>query len=638
MCGILSVFSLNESINKGLLSEGLKTLHHRGPDHSSFWMSSDQKIALGHTRLSIIDLNTGDQPISNHDDTLYLVANGEFYDFERIRHELQVEGYQFKTSSDSEIALHLYQKYGTACLKYLRGEFAFTIWDSVNGSLFAARDRLGINPIYYAQHDEKIFFASEIKALIAAGVPAIWDEDSYLNRSFFFQDRTLFKGIYQLPPGHFALATSGGIKQVKYWDFNYKPDQEIVQRSEEEHIESLRDSLLQATETRLRADVPVGVYLSGGIDSCGILGMTSHLRQNQVDAFTLSFADKNYDEAIIAGKMAKKVGASHHIIPVNQEHLADNFSQSIWHSETLCMNAHSVAKFMLSKAVSKQGFKVVLTGEGADEIFAGYSSFRSDLLQINENPDSKRLMEEIKNSNKVSAGLMLSDSDSSSLNFLVEKLGYKPSWLPPINEIYQLIKSCFNSKTEKFIGKSNPIEHFINTLDFRQLDNINPVHQSMYMLSKSALPNYILTNLGDRMEMANSLEGRLPFLDHMVIEQVVGMPVSMKIKGITEKYVLREALKPFVIEQVYNREKHPFLAPPSVITPGEKLHQLVQDTLRSTTMDRVPYFNKKRVIEFLDHSINQPESSWPSTEAVLLEMLSLCLLQQHFELTTSANN
>lgn len=633
MCGIMSVFSMDSStINAQSMVNSLKTLHHRGPDHDSYWFSEDHKVALGHTRLSIIDLNTGDQPIHSVDKSIHLVANGEFYDFEKIRTQLTKEGHQFTTKSDSEIAIHLYKKYGTSCLKHLRGEFAFTIWDSDNNTLFAARDRLGINPIYFSNYNGKLYIGSEIKALIAAGVPARWDQDAYLNRSYFFQDRTLFKNIFQIPPGHFLLATSGGIKIIKYWDFNYTSDDNNSKLSEKEHIELLREILMDATETRLRADVPVGVYLSGGVDSCGILGMASKLKSQPLDAFTLSFSNKDYDESSIARNMAKSVSANHHIIPVTQEELADNFSQSIWHSETLCMNAHSVAKFMLSKTVRDKGFKVVLTGEGADEVFAGYSSFRSDLLQVTKDSSSTQLIEKLKNENKVSAGLMLSNTNSSDIEFIIQQLGYEPAWLPPLAEIFKIIKSNLNINSLKKLGNSHPIKHFMNSLDFNQLSDVNPVHQSMYMISKSALPNYILTNLGDRMEMAHSLEGRLPFLDHLVIEKVVNMPVDIKIKKLNEKHVLREALKPFITEEVYKRQKHPFLAPPSVITPGEKLYQLVQDTLRSQLMHQIPYFEHKKVIQFLDKSSKQPEHLWPSTEAVLLEMLSLCFLQKHFAL------
>ncbi|MFT4926873.1 MAG: asparagine synthase (glutamine-hydrolyzing) [Phenylobacterium sp.] len=635
MCGILSIYSPNAFIDETKLKNGLKTLYHRGPDHTDLWLNHDKTVGLGHTRLSIIDTSAnGNQPLSNADDSLQLVVNGEFYDFEAIREDLKTKGYQFKTGSDSEIALYLYEEYGTACLEHLRGEFVFTLWDSRNKTLFAARDRVGVNPIYFAQYEGKVYFASEIKAIIAAGVPANWDTNSYLNRDFFFSDKTLFKGIHQIPPGHFLLATESGIKITKYWDFNYPLDVDIIDHPEAQTTQSLRDCLLEATETRLRADVPVGVYLSGGVDSCAILGMTAHLRDESIDAFTLSFADKDYDEADIAQKMAKQAGAKHHIFQVTQEQLADNFEQAIYHTETYSMNAHNVAKFLLSKAVRDKGFKVVLTGEGADEVFAGYSAFRGDL--INQQGDSQRSeqqLAELKSLNKVSSGLLIATEKANDVDFIKRNLGYEPTWLMPLANICQRLHQLFNQTHRDKLGGSHPIKHFINQLDYTQIVGRNSVHASMYMMSKSTLPNYVLCNLGDRMEMAHSLEGRVPFLDHKVIEKVVKMGVDLKIRGTKEKYILREAVAPFIIKEVYERQKHPFLAPPSVITKGEKLHQLVQDTLRSSLMDDVPFFDQSAIIKYLDQSVNQPEAQWPAIEAILLELLSLCFLQKHFKMT-----
>lgn len=634
MCGILSVYSAGSNINEDKIKDGLKTLHHRGPDHSGYWLSEAQDVVLGHTRLSIIDLSTGDQPISNADNTLHLVVNGEFYDFESIRSELQAEGYQFKTGSDSEIALHLYDKNGTSCLQHLRGEFALTLWDQRNKTLFAARDRFGINPLFYAEYQGNLYLASEIKALIAAGIPPEWDTDAYLNRDFFYGNNTLFKGIRQIPPGHFLLATGSGIEITKYWDFNYPTVADTEQHDEKESVERLRNSLLEATETRLRADVPVGVYLSGGVDSCAVLGMTSHLRDQPIDAFTLSFSDKDYDEAVIAKKMAKHVNANHHIIPVTQELLADNFSAAIWHGETFCMNAHNAGKFILSREVQKTGTVVILTGEGADEVFGGYSSFRSDLINSSsDDSTAAQQLNQLKSANKVSAGLHIASEQVSDVDFIKRNLGFEPTWMMPLAAMFKQLSHLFSSNTLHQLADSNPLKHLINRLDYNQIKDRHPVHIAMYILSKCALPNYILQNLGDRMEMANSLEGRLPFLDHKVIEQVVKLPVELKIKGGVEKYILREAVRPFVIDEVYKREKHPFLAPPSVISPGEKLYQLVQDTLRSSLLDNVPFFDKNKIISYLDDSTKQPEAQWPAIEAILLEVLSLCLLQKHYKLT-----
>jgi len=639
MCGILGVFSSHKEINESSIKAGLDSLYHRGPDHKSYWLSENKKVALGHTRLSIIDLHTGDQPISDTSNRAHLVANGEFYDFEKIREDLIHKGHVFKTKSDSEIALHLYHEYGTACLKHLRGEFAFCIWDSNQQHFFAARDRFGIKPLFYAEHNGRLYFASEIKALLAAGVPAIWDEDSYTSRAFFFRDRTLFKNIHQVPPGHFLIATNGGIRIIKYWDFNYaKTDEYPDSINEAEIVEDIQSTLKNSIKTRLRADVPVGVYLSGGIDSCAVIGMAAEQHNQPIDAFTISFADKQYDETSIAQEMAKKVNAKFHSIPVSQEDLADNFERSIWHSETLCLNSHGVAKYLLSKAVQEQGFKVVLTGEGSDEIFGGYSSFRSDMLLHNsDNQDpsiTEQLLKELHANNKVSSGLLLSQKSSGKMSFLNKILGFEPAWLQPMAESNEKLQALYNLNTQVQSNKIDPIYQFLCHSDLiNQVDGIEPVHASMYLLSKSALQNYIFKNLGDRMEMAHSLEGRLPLIDHKLVEKVTKLPANLKIKGVTEKYILREATRPYLLDKVYKREKHPFLSPPSIFNPDDKLHQLVQDTLRSSLLTNIPFFDSTKVIQYLDNLAKLDAKEKITAEALLMEVLSLCMLQKNFGLT-----
>lgn len=269
MCGIVAIFSSNAPIPQELLERGTQALYHRGPDGQRHWLSADRRVGLGHARLSIIDLTTGDQPIANEDESLHIIVNGEFYGYEDIQKELEAEGHKLRTKSDSEIALHLYEDLGAHCLQRLRGEFAIVMWDSVNRTLFAARDRFGIKPIFYAQHNGALYFASEIKALFAMGVPARWDGEAVFN-SFEFggpQMRTLYDGIFQIPPGHYMVATENRIQVKQYWDFNYpKSDSLAVTKTDAEFEEEFRQVLDEAVRLRLRADVPVGCYLSGGVD------------------------------------------------------------------------------------------------------------------------------------------------------------------------------------------------------------------------------------------------------------------------------------------------------------------------------------------------------------------------------------
>jgi asparagine synthetase B (glutamine-hydrolysing) len=268
-----------QRISAERLKRATNILRHRGPDSQGAWLSPDQRVGLGHARLSIIDLTTGDQPIANEDERIHIVVNGEFYDFERQRRELERRGHLFRTRSDSEIALHLYEEFGTHCVQQLRGEFAFVLWDESNQMLFAARDRFGIKPLYYAVQDGTLYLASEIKALFAAGVPARWDHEYFYQHATgpAMPDRTLFDGVHQVPPGHCLTATTNGMRILRYWEFSYPRADELEAdtRDESAWIEEFAAVFDEAVKLRMRADVPVGCYLSGGLDSCAVLGFAA---------------------------------------------------------------------------------------------------------------------------------------------------------------------------------------------------------------------------------------------------------------------------------------------------------------------------------------------------------------------------
>jgi len=594
-------------------------------------MSDDKRVSLGHTRLSIIDLSTGDQPISDRQGNTHLTANGEFYDYEKIREELIKLGHEFKTNSDSEIALHLYRQYGTSCLEHLRGEFAFCLWDANNQFLFVARDRVGIKPLYYSFHEGVLYVASEIKAILAAGVPAYWDEESYMSRAYKYRDRTLFKNVYQVPPGHFLIATSGGYRIVKYWDFNYPEDGCEAYKSEDEAAEDLKQVLLESTKMRLRADVPVSVYLSGGVDSCAVLGMAAEYSDKKLDTFTLSFSDSAYDESLAATEMAETVGANSKILSVKEDELADNFSDTLWYTENFCINSHNVAKYLLSKFVRKNGYKVVLTGEGSDEVQCGYPSFRLDLARESGDIDRINALYE---TNSVSAGALLPSDEvgSHETTRLSNAIGFFPSWLMPQLEMIKKLRSLYTESMLDKYGTMDPLWQFLVHQDVSgQLNGINNVHKSMYLMSKSLLPNYILRSLGDGVEMANSIEGRVPFLDHKVIEKTVNMPVSMKIKGTVEKNLLRKAVREFIPESVFYREKHPFLAPPSAFNTKSRLFQFIQDMVCTSTSD-VPFIDRKKAADLVESMVDAPRDKQVAAEPIIMEMLSICIMHDRFKM------
>jgi asparagine synthase (glutamine-hydrolysing) len=641
MCGIAAFFSRSKPILTDALQGAVQSLVHRGPDNQSFWLSKDQRVGLGHSRLSIIDLATGDQPIANEDETVRIVVNGEFYDFERQRRELKRRGHHFRTRSDSEIALHLYEDFGAHCMRHLRGEFAFVLWDESNELLLAARDRFGIKPLYYALHDDILYLASEVKALFAAGVPARW------NHEYFYQhatgpampDYTLFEGVHQVPPGHFLIVTPNAVRTHRYWEFDYSRAAELSAspRDEFSYVEEFATVFEEAVRLRMRADVPIGCYLSGGLDSCAVLGFAAQHSNAPIQAFTLTFDQAAYDESEIAREMAESVGAKFCPIPVKQSDIAENFAEAIWHSETVFSNGHGVSKFLLSRAVRDAGYKVVYTGEGSDEILGGYVHFRSDMLMHNaqgQDPtEVQRLLKQLEASNAVSRGLLSPAGSTGSMDSVERLLGFVPTCLKVFDAQGQQRLGLFaDNFKERFRGRDSA-RLFLDAFDIPGvLDGRDPLNKSLFVWAKSFLPTYILNLLGDRMEMAHSIEGRVPFLDHQVVECLCRVPVSLKIRGLTEKYLLREAAKPVITNTVYRRQKHPFLSPPVTTVPTERFHQMLQDTLRGDALASMPFYNQKKVVALLDELPAMSNADRVGWDPVLMSILSACVLQQRFKL------
>lgn len=643
MCGIVAIARKNEPVDELILQKAVEALHHRGPDGRKTWLSPSGLVGLAHTRLSIIDLHTGDQPLSSQDGTIHAVVNGEFYGFQDIRSELQAKGHKFKTRSDSEILIHLYEEYGAQCVHRLRGEFAFVLWDERQHKLFAARDRFGIKPLFYTMRGQDLLLASEMKAFRAAGLSFHWDEESFYHANLmgtFLQDRTLFAGIRQLAPGHMLISDHGNISISQYWDFDYPTAVQLPKVGDErEVIEEFGAVLEEAVRLRMHADVPVASYLSGGLDSCAVLGLAAKHAPGPVEAFTLGFDHDAYDETSIARDMAAKAGANFHPIAMTQEIMAENFEEAVYSTETLTWNAHGVAKYLLSRAVRDAGFKVVLTGEGSDEILGGYPHFRRDkvLFQSDDLPQAQKdaLLNELDNANKVSAALLMAHGDEMLTPAIIEKtIGFFPSWMGAFSSgaaRYQsLYSAAFANKTKSYA----PYQNLSDSLNIaRQLNGREAITKSMYLWSKVALPNYILSVLGDRMEMAHSIEGRVPFLDHVVVEMARKIPMSLKISGMTEKYVLREAVKPVITEEVYKRQKHPFLSPPATLKREGRLSQLLRDSVASTSFKTQPFFDQAQVIRYIERSEKEDDVAKAASDVVLTAVLSTTVLQNKFSVT-----
>jgi asparagine synthase (glutamine-hydrolysing) len=642
MCGIVAgLFA--KPVDERALERAMDRLTHRGPDARGRWLSQDRAWALGHTRLSIIGLDNGAQPMAAADGAVQMVVNGEFYGYRDVRDRLRADGAIFKTDSDSEIALHLYLAKGVGAAQDLRGEFAVVIADRRNNTMIAIRDRFGIKPLFYAVHEGSVVFASEIKALLELGVPARWDREAAFQEAFLFRphERTLFAGIHTVPPGHYVIAQHGEVRAYPYWDLNFPTQDELSKdtRSDAEIIAGFRDVLGDAVRERLVADVEVASYLSGGIDSCAVLGLAQEGLSRPIRAYTLTFEDAVYDESALAEQQAAHVGATYHPVPVTTADLAAHYDDAIWHSETMFLNGHGIAKYMLSRAVRDAGIKVVFTGEGADEMLGGYPPFRRDVLLYNSQGQDAatvdRLLQEMRASNEASRGLLTTDREApSELGSITRRLGWAPSWIEIFSHVGLKTTALYRPEFLAGLEALDPYEMGLARLpiDDRVIGR-DPLNQSLYLWSRVQLPNFILTFLSDRMEMAHSIEGRVPFLDHKVAEYAAGLPVHMKINGMREKHVLREAVRDVIVEPVYNREKHPFMTPPACDDEDDAMFELFGDSIASDALDDQPVFDPTAVRMLYAFAPDDTAEERLARDALFHRVLSATVLHKRFGMT-----
>lgn len=647
MCGILALFNLsqNRPPDGSRLMAGLSAMRHRGPDGLKYWLAPDGQAALGHARLAIVAVRDGDQPLTNEDQSLHLVVNGELYDHINIGKELVKRGHTLATSSDSEIALHLYEEYGLEFLNHLRGEFALCLYDVNKERLIVARDRFGIKPVCYAVQDGQLMVASETKALFAMGLAAEFDDESVfhtLNMQYVLPDRTLFKGVKQLPPGHFLLAQDGQIRIEKYFDLDYpvetiktsKSDQsktaekQLTQKQEQELISQFAEIFEESVRLRLFSEFPVVCHLSGGLDSSSVLAMAAKNSSAPIDCFTVAFEEEGYNELDIAKEMAAKAGGRLHIVPVTARDIVENLEEACFKSEGLAVNGHLTAKHLLNKAIHQAGFRVSLTGEGADEVLAGYPHLRSDILKASGNSEKLAALHA---ANPMSKGIMLASGRSLSLACVQEALGYVPGFLEAKGTLGYKMLSVAN---EDFLAQSHlqnrdAYKDLLAQFDLDgQIKDRHPVHQSLYLWSKTALANYILRTLGDGVEMGQSLEGRLPFLDHKLFEFLRTVPMSMKIHCDNEKYILKEAMKPYITDTIYNRHKHPFVAPPVSRFAGGDVRKLIREKLASKAFANIAFYDQTKVLALFDRLENMDDEERAATDPVFMTALSYLAIQE----------
>ena len=571
MCGIAGVYNLLDrpAPEKRTLAAMIERVAHRGPDGYGFHEAA--QAGLAHARLSIIDLSTGDQPIRNQDGSVWTVFNGEVFNYLELRADLERAGYRFYTHSDTEVIVHLYDEYGLDFVKYLNGQFAIAIWDQNARRLVLARDRVGIRPLFYAKAEGRLLFASEMKSLFASGYVTPRLKPEVLAQVFSYwaplPDQTVFDGIDQLPPGHVLVAQGDHVEITRYWDWDFEPDAIDHARSAESHAEELRSLLIDAVRLQLRADVPVGAYLSGGLDSSIITAIIKTLTDTPLRSFSLAFADAEFDEREFQQAMVRHLGTDHTEMICHREDIAREFPRTLWHTETPILRTAPTPLMMLSGSVRQHGFKVVLTGEGADEVFGGYDLYREARVRrfMARQPDSKwrgRLLERLYPYLKNSPG----SGNAMSQKFFAQGREFidRPVFAHVTRwQTTQRTLRFMRPEIQQGLASFDAFASLEATLP-AQIGRWHPLGRDQYVEASSLMSGYLLCSQGDRVAMASSIEGRFPYLDHRVIEFACRLPPRLKISGLQEKYLLRRAFEADLPPSISRRVKQPYRAPDGI--------------------------------------------------------------------------
>jgi asparagine synthase (glutamine-hydrolysing) len=613
MCGICGIVSFqpDKPLEKFILERMNHSLYHRGPDDEGYYQDAQASLAM--RRLSIIDLHTGQQPISNETGDIWVVYNGEIYNFKEVRTALEQRGHAFKTQTDTEIIIHAYEEYGDACVKHFNGMFAIALWDARRRRLFLARDRVGIKPLYYWAGRDKLVFASELKALILhPDVPRrtnLAALDLFLTLEYIPAPHTIYEGIFKLLPGHTLVVEHGKLNITQYWDVPFQP----VSQSEAECAEALSGLINEAVRMRLISDVPLGAFLSGGIDSSTIVGFMSQNMSEPVQTFSIGFEDDTYDEVSYANAVAKHFGTNHHV-EVLQPDIASLVEQLVPHHDEPFADTSIFPTYLVSKLAS-QNVKVVLSGDGGDELFAGYDTYLAEKMDryygylpgvlrkrvlpkfakwLPPQPAKKGLINKVKR--------------------MVEGGALDPSlqhtrWMIFLNSAEK--DSLYQADLRATLNDQLTADYFGSY--FEKANRLDSLAQQQYVDIKTYLADDILTKV-DRMSMAVSIEARVPLLDYRIVEFALNLPAQMKLNGSRTKSILRNAVKGLVPDLVLEKPKQGFSIPMKHWL-GTSLKPMMLDLLSKDSIHQHGYFDhqivSKWIEEHLDGHANHSHRLWP---------------------------
>ena len=643
MCGIAGQFVRHGDrvVDAASIGRVALLLAHRGPDEWGYYLEPQRRVLLIHTRLAIVDLAHGRQPLSNEDGSLWLTANGEIYDHQRLARELQARGHVFQSRSDNEVILHLYEEHGEDFVQHLRGEFAFALYDGRRRTLLLVRDRFGIKPLYYAFLDGAILFASEVKALLAHRDFATRLDPETLHSmlcTIIPPGDTVFENIKQVEPACLLRVTESATLRRRYWTLPLQPEKPAGPpdpRRAAEAVEGFRERLSEAVRLRLQGDVEVGTYLSGGIDSSSIACLMAGGSARPVKAFTIRFRNPAYDEAPFAADLARAAGLEQQVVHIDRGDLAAHFVRSQWHNEIPVMNAHSAAKFLLS-ALAGAKVKVVLTGEGADELLMGYPQFRHhDLLeQVRQHPGEGaycRQLEQFLAHEGVQFGVTRARR-YVEFDRIVELFGAYPYPLLRALSLQSARQAFFARTFQRRIRGRDPVARLAARLDRAEMVGLAPLRATQLLLFKTDLAGYILKALGDRAEMAHSVEGRVPFLDHPLVEYVCRLPVALLQRNHCDKHLLREAVQGLMPEGLRARGKKMFLSPSLEVLGLHDGHPLWQEYLAPNLVREVGVFSPVALaaVRHLVRVLPRGSYLYGVCEALLVFALSLHIIYDLF--------
>ncbi len=617
MCGIVGfIDTLNQGrIDRHLVPLMADVITHRGPDSAGYYL--DDQVALGARRLSIVDLAGGDQPIYNEDRSIVLVCNGEIFNYPALRESMEARGHVFRTNCDIEVLVHLYEEYGPQLLAMINGQFAFALYDTRARRLFLARDHFGINPLYYAVVDGMCVFGSEVKALLQHPlVPRRLDLtglDQVLTFPGVISPRTMFKGISSLPSGHSLLIEDGRIIVEEYWDLDYPLAGELAYESEEYYRAGLRERVFAAVEARLQADVPVGLYVSGGLDSSIVAGVARQLRPEMpFHSYSVDFSERALSEASYQAMVAQRIGSQHHSVMFGWTDVTERLPQMIYHCESAVYETYNTCSMALSQSVHRRGGRVVLSGEGADELFAGYIGYRLDQLRTRSDEQNwETALEDELREQLWGDSAIFYEAEYYALATLKNAL-YAPAVSAAYNEF-----ACTN----------------FPLVNHARIAGRHPIHQRSYLDFKLRLADHLISEHGDKMALASSVEARYPFLDVNVVDFARMIPPHLKLNQLVEKYILKHTFADLVPAEIIGREKFGWRAPGSVQLMKHS-REWFNDLIAPERLKRQGIFNPETVQRIIVQ-YGQPgfKLNVPYERDLLMIVLTTGLLIDQFQLS-----